>query len=705
MVKYFFGFISFFCMFFLSGYITKLGYKKFNESDCKVTNAVEKIFGYCIYGIIILGSIIFLRSKNIGLIFANILTLYAFSKKFNKANLVYLKIDLGFLIKSIFIFCIILVFFPMITFQSKIYQLPVIFDLPKSLAALVAVSHSNTWPLLNPFFPEGDFAYNVFYFLPIGSIIGYLQNSKLNLALYGFLVIWTAWNTLGVVELILNKYKLSEKEIACGLLLGTFFSSLIPLVVNSNYPIGYLVGSVTKYWIEDFFTIYIYIPQYVFGCACILASYYVFYQNQHQQKLLNVIILCSAACLTSFFYVFFIYAWVASILLISFYQEDDLSIINFRHIVLKFLFVFLLLTAPFLLQAKLWSGSTKISTFANFNIYQSLIWIFPYILMAFFGLIKLKNIGNYGRIYILMMVLCFLNLIFVLDTDFGLKLLVLLKFILILPATLGIISIYQVVQKHIQMKILLSIYFLYFCLLSVFLISSYVIGSYRHLSPDLAKILSEVKHIDFNKKILMLNSDQELAAMLARPVYMNFRLYREDAYLPFDQRSKIAQFFEQYGFIDTSTHFSYLIWKDMGSYHLFESLKNFKRVNILENLKRDIAQINKKFKSSDETFELNLRDLNDVKIIEPLELQNGLYLLRFNITGEVKNGDVYVSIHEVNKTVNIQKGVYSSQDFVQYFYVEKNQDQQNLTFSFVGSEKGQGYLIFNKIELIQLSRG
>ncbi|ARG98739.1 hypothetical protein B6N58_14355 [Legionella micdadei] len=188
-------------------------------------NAIESITGYALTALLCLFTLVICKSLLLGgllsciLSFSLSLSLY---RNYSQFHIRKFRFTPAFAIKLAFLGVLLSIYGPCLIGLCTKFHLPEIFDLPKQIAAIIAAAHVHQWPAPNPYFPQLTFAYNLSFYLPLGLIARSLEKAKLFLPIFSCMVLWVAWQTLGLLEMIMEKFGLTHRQRAAGLLMAAF---------------------------------------------------------------------------------------------------------------------------------------------------------------------------------------------------------------------------------------------------------------------------------------------------------------------------------------------------------------------------------------------------------------------------------------------------------------------------------------------------
>ncbi|MGM9452443.1 hypothetical protein ACTAZI_03815 [Legionella bozemanae] len=704
-------------LFFFSGYAIRWLFLVFypQKLNNRITpDALESITGYALTGLLCFFSLIAFETLVYGGLIASICSYCALYYLHKKQQLHIRKIFCftpSLIIKITYLSVILIIYLPSLIGKGTVFHLPPIFDLPKGIAAVIAAAHAEQWPAPNPYFPDLSFAYNLLFYFPLGLIVRSISKASFVIPVYSCAVLWASWQALGMLEITMDQFKLNKYQKIVGLLFGTFLSSLVPLIIPTDVPMGNLlyIKNLANFWMEDPLTYSVYLPQYLFVSCCIIGSWIVYNLPPSLLRIVLYPLLLSSAALSGFilvpiiFITFFLY-WIWDYR--KSYSTSKYQIIS--------LILFLCSTSYFIWQAKKWSGHSELlglwplHGLQYFLLSEGILFLG---VLLFFISFRGKRWTQLGISYAIPFAAGSLMLIFSKDIDFAIKSAFFIHSVSIVIAVMGYTWAWNKLGNLNLLKWLLFITPLaYFCCLSSILIGFYFAHSYIPYSQNEAAELKKMQELPFDLRILFKEPDQQRAALSGHLVYMDFKLYRKDAYLPENERIKANIFFDKEKIhignkkIDAIFSNNELIVIPPSS-HPIQPLT-------LSQLTNWQAWQNKSKKSEVKvTFDIStlniksIKHLVDAALIIPLTLPEGVYQISAKVRGKVVAGSGHISLHGLKKLINIPVGSYNKPTkFSTIFQIVKNPNNRYiLAFGLGGWAQGQGHIQLKDVVIEKLS--
>lgn len=697
-------------LFFISGFSARwlFSWGHFHERNSFFPSALEQITGYALTGLLCLFSLFLFGTMKYGGVLACLASYSAFYCFYNRpSGLGYsFRFSFSLVIKVIFLAVIFMVYLPCLFGWSTKFHLPAVYDLPKHIAAVIASSHATRWPVPNPYFPDLDFAYNLLFYLPLGFIVRCLNNSKFFLPVFAFALLWVSWQTLGILETMMKKFAFSRWQQCAGLLFATFVSNLIVLLFATDMPMGFFLHqhNLANVWVDSPLISFLYLPQHLFSCLCIFSAWLLFNSPLGRIRPFLYLILLVAAVLTSY-----ILAPLAVFIFLGFIVLEIVraSPLKDKFNVLMALILFIALAGYFIYEAKTWSESS--APLFGWPIHMGWGYILfseaPLLLGCLFSYSFFKEQTSFS-LKLSYGFLCLAALFFLLishDTDMKIKIALFLRLLLIFPAIAGYTWCWQKLDSFRLKTICFLLPLAYFSALSIITFGFVCTESFILRDINEVVLLKKMQRLPFNDKILFLNPNMEKAAVSGHLVFMDFRPYREDAYLPARQRAEASHFF--------AVSFPPL------------QKKGIKAIFSQNVLISDFIFYNEKLPSlTKKTWKLwinapvlhlsasnphtryldSSEQLIDAAFYTFLKLSPGYYQVTAEIQGHISEGNAHLSLMGFKKLITIPPGKYSATKLVNTFFIDKPGFIGNIAFGLGGWELGRGKIQLTGLEIISI---
>lgn len=714
MIKIILGIFLFFVSFLLTAFIPKLVLNQ--ESQSFFPNAVERILGYVLMGLFGLLSLILFHNLNIGIVALLLLSLFAMNRVWRHSNSTIswnlISLNYSNAIKVAFLLVITAIYGPMMFYHGVKYVLPNIFDLPKQLSAIISATHAHAWPVPNPYFPNLSFAYNLLFYIPLGFIVNILRSVPLIFILFGLSVMWVAWEALSLLEIVLEKLAIDKKFFPFALLFATFFIGLTPLFMQSDNPLGWLLAKQigSPLWVDDPITSFIFVPQHFFAVLCVVAAWVI---GQAQAKIelrfvMQLILLMagslSSLILAPLIQLVFLFLLLTNIIEIRRQKQP----VNYLAILLP-LIIYASVVLYFILQAKGWAHHNEPIYFGiktSLRDWYFLILEFGYFIpLLILGFLYIKTTKNKAvwLSYSFLSVIALFYLLFVYYPDSDIKTTCWLRYVLIPIAIAGLAYLYERI-KQIPVLVYATIVFplLFFTLLDVMTVGFFISSAYQKNDPAIEQVEMDMQHVPFKHIVLMIDSNEDIAAISGHLVYMDMRKYRDDAYLPASQaiiannffllplqqqiayNSKISNFYFD-GYVVNTSSLALEQKTDL-------TLKDFNWK--LWGNKKTIISSNKR---NDVFIKSNI--LTDNALLAPIHLNYGLYHVTVTVTGYV-TGQAHVSLFAERKLINIPAGNYlKPTTFQTTFMINQKNYAGLLAFGLGGWGEGAGDIKLRNLQI------
>ncbi len=729
----------------LSGFIARIltGYSKSEGLYVE-----EKIVGFTIISLLCLGSLILFDSLIIGGIIGTCISLISFFYvvKNNKWKFKMPTLNGEMYIKLSFITILLAVFTPSIFGQGIYFKLPNIFDLSKHLSSVIALANASSWPPANPYYPDGYFLYNVLFYTPIGLISKLSTFTGSYIIAYCIMLIWVCWQAMNVFLRISQLLNFSKPVTLIGLLLMTFIGGITPLFVESDFPRGYLLHEIglSNFWSEDPFTNFIYVPQHILAIVCLQGSWIIIIQDSIKinGKLVLLNILIAGGCLCSYILApifLIVYAAIIFYLIITNFKKTKKNILKITFSTI----IFLSAIFPILLQASQWSSSEEKPAFFDFQAlkgwYIVIISTGPIGLLTILGLVivllSYRKIETKWWLYLLLVLFPILCLILFRIPDFGLNTTLLLRFISVPVACLGINFLYiRFRLKFVSVGLIISAYIV---LINSIYFGHIIVSAYQPRTENEKSLISSLREIPKDKTIFIATPNQELAAVSGHLVYMDFRGYRNDSYLPYFQRDAAANYFsksklqdfdinnidnivisgnESDYIVNENINISYFdvvapIVSESERYRVYRSDHESKKIQ--QNLVFSKNSLKWEFWSSSKDVANDITKLTissegkpvDAALLAPITLEQGTYIIEASISGVIvgpETGAAHISLHGKEKLISIVSGNYELQTFTKILTVGKEGFNGSISIGLGGWSTGSGHLTINDLKINKL---
>ncbi|ARG98740.1 hypothetical protein B6N58_14360 [Legionella micdadei] len=462
-------------------------------------------------------------------------------------------------------------------------------------------------------------------------------------------------------------------------------------------------GVITYLWIQSLF------PNIYFAAHAYFAHGLFLIRPSSWSRSILFPLLLSCAALSGYIFIPIIY------ILFGLFFAWDLFSKSYSDYRKQFTSLTLLisLTGYFVWEAKDWAGQS--ASLLGWPIHFG--WQYYFLnegilalgFLFFLFSLSLKKVNRASISYGLMFLVGQLFLIFTHDTDFSIKTTLFLHLLLILPATTGFIWCWNKLKKTAGLNWwLLGIPFGYFCCLNMVQIGYFCATSYSPRDLNEQFTLRKMQHLPFNEKILFIEPDAEKAAVSGHLIYMDFRPYRKDAYLPANERFIADNFF--------SSEKSRAKLEERKIKVIFTSNKlteirpysndlvtlpktNFKQWQIWNSDPQN--------KISYQISELVISSKNhlvDSALVSPIHLSKGTYQISAKIAGYVKEGNGHISLLGAQKLIIIPPATYSRPTiFTNIFTVTEPDWEGLLGFGLGGWSVGKGSIQLQDLVIEQLA--
>ncbi|MCE0723361.1 hypothetical protein [Legionella resiliens] len=704
-------------LFFFSGYAIRWLFLVFypQKLNNRITpDALESVTGYALTALLCFLSLITFGTLVYGGLIASVCSCVALFYLYKTQQLRIRKsfrFTPSFIIKIAYLSVILIIYLPSLIGKSTVFHLPPIDELPNGIAAVIAAAHAEQWPAPNPYFPELSFAYNLLFYFPLGLIVRGIAKASYVIPVYSCAVLWASWQALGMLEITMDKFKLSKYQQITGLLFATFLSSLLPFIIASDAPMGYLLNfnGLTNFNMEEPLTYSLYLPQYIFVCCCIIGSWVVYNMPPSLLRSILYSLLLSSAALSGFlfaliiFITFFLY-WIWDCW--KYYSTSKYQITS--------LVLFLCATSYFILEAKNWAGYSKLlglwprTGWSYFLLSEGILFLG---MLMFFIAYRRKKWTQLAMSYAIPFAAALLMLMIAKDTDLASKSAFFIHSVSIVIAVMGYTWAWNKLGNFNLLKWLLFITPLaYFCCLSFILIGFYFAHSYIPYSQNETAELEKMQELPFGLRILFKEPDQQRAALSGHLVYMDFKPYRKDAYLPENERVKANIFFSKED-IDLKNKKINAIFSNNELIIISPTSSSIKPLTLSQLTNWQAWQNKSKKSELKVAFDISTlaikstKQLVDAALIIPLTLPEGVYQISAKVMGQVTAGSGHISLHGLKKLINIPVGNYNKPTKFSTIFqiIEKPKSRYVLAFGLGGWTQGRGHIQLKDVVIEELS--
>ncbi|HHT0592301.1 TPA: hypothetical protein ACTXXA_000904 [Legionella anisa] len=705
-------------LFFFSGYAIKWLFLAFypQKLNNRITpDALEAVTGYALTALLCFLSLITFGTLVYGGLIALLCSYAAVYYLYKKQQLWIRKafrLTSSLIIKITYLSVILIIYLPCLIGKSTVFHLPPIYDLPKGIAAVIAAAHAEHWPAPNPYFPDLSFAYNLLFYFPLGLIVHCIAKANYIIPVYSCAVLWASWQALGMLEITMDRFKFSKYQKIVGSLFATFLSSLLPFLIASDAPMGYLLNfnGLTNFNMEEPLTYSVYLPQYIFVSCCIIGSWVVYNMPPSLLRSFLYPLLLSSAALSGFlfspitFITFFLY-WMWDCR--KYYGTS-------KYHQITPLVLFLCSTGYFIWQAKNWAGHSELlalwprSGWPYFLLSEGILLLG---ILLFFISYREKKWTQLAMSYSIPFTAGLFMLMISKDTDLVSKSAFLIHSLSIIIAVMGYTWAWSKLGNFNLLKWLLFIApMAYFCCLSSILIGFYFAHSYIPYSQNETAELEKMQKLPFDLRILFKDPDQQRAALSGHLVYMDFKPYRKDAYLPENERVKANIFFDKEK-IHIGNKKIDAIFSNNELIVIPPSSHPIKQLTLSQLTNWQAWQNKSKKSELKVTFDIStlniksIKHLVDAALIIPLTLPEGVYQISAKVSGQVMVGSGHISLHGLKKLINIPVGSYNKPTKFSTIFqiVKKPKNRYILAFGLGGWTQGQGHIQLKDVVIEKLS--
>jgi hypothetical protein len=639
-----------------------------------------------------------------------------------------------------FIVMLLLVFAPTFIYGGQKYHLPDIFDLSKHISTLVSLASAKGWPSLNPYYPLAPFAYNVLFYTPL-ACLSRLSGApaSFNLIIFAVTSAWVAWSAIQIFKKAFSTIGIHSSYHLIGVLFLTFAGGLTPFFVETNIPMGFTLhlAKGVNVWPEDPFTYFIYIPQHVFSVVCFMSAWIFMYKSiDFYLKTAVISVLMAAAVMSSFILapiMMFCWGIMVCYLVYERYILPKRFSIADVCIFLGASSVFAIVI-PFILETVHWAGNTERPSISLPHLDMSPIYIIATVgpVSAFAGVGLMDSVfRKRDPKWILFSVFICIPLlisIFVTYPDSGIKSVMMVRFMLVVPACYGFSILDQWAERNFGGTGALVVYTPVFLsiLLSTILIGYYITSPYQELSEEKKDVIVALRGLTPAATVLLADPDQELAALSGRLVYMDYSSYRVDRYLPVTFRKDTETFFsstrpEAINEGDGLKHIDYVVAEKSAPQYrqwlgepiisgreaaLFKVIRP-ERLSLVFSL-ADVTwepwsgTVSKSLKFNASDHEVCSEEATDASLVAKTPLHRGVYLLDTTITGTTNDSTPYahISLHGKKKILSITgEAPYFRKSLKASFFAEEG---DRLEFGLGGWGTGSGRIALESLRIFRV---
>jgi len=654
------------------------------------------------------------------------------------------------LAKFAFVLTITAIYLPLICGLRVGYRLPEIYDLPKHLAAVSSIAHASRWPAPNPFAPGLSFAYNLLFYMPAGVLSKLAGWPAATGMFFSASLLWLVWNMLGLIERVTLALGGESNGGLIAILFGTVVSGYTGLLRPTDLPIGFniVMWRLSAQYFDDPVTIFAYVPQHMFCVACLMSV--LCFARSHdlsrsRASIAASILLASGMLSSAILAPILLTAAVPILVLVSWPEKTSV-----RSAILSAGAggaVLLAIACPFILEYMSWAGTggRPQIKLVEANFLYTFLSFGPAGILALVGFVRLWTARKADRVWHLYLAISgFLTLFWLLVSfpDLQLKTAEAIRLVFVPAAAYGFVWVWHLTRKMWIGRFAIAIpIFILPATATLLETASFVSSAYLPRAPGEGLLLEAVDRLPSNATIGLQQPNESLAASLGgRLTVMDFRGYRDDAYLPAVQRSKYAELVDSLQGADSGTvnvpdfTDALIVPASSSSAPLWtsacgESAKVVGPTYLLLDLRgcgpRGIRHLRSgpaitlaamswvrwgalTSGSLDDpvTRTVSSPTQGDFGLIAPMHLRPGVYRFRANITGVVTGlpqGAAHISLHGIEKLINIQPGDYErGKDFTGYSSQPRGFDGY-VAFGLGGWSRGAGWIRLNSLTIERVS--
>jgi hypothetical protein len=469
------------------------------------------------------------------------------------------------------VICVALVYLPVGHFtDTPDYNLPEIFDLPKQLFAQNAAFHATQWPVPNPFYRGESFAYNLLFYLPMAGAAKIAGSELANFQTFSIATIAVAVALpLTLIDFV-RAVSSARWAAVNAAILATWAGGLTPLFVKTVPAFGFALF-LEKFlqdqvWIDETFLSAIFVPQHIFAVLCALVSTLALVSLREARADWRFILVAGfatlAGALSSLILLPLVVASFALNVGLLFclrlgrhgfaLWREAWPIQSIAAALLP-----VLTLVPFVLEARSWSSD--IGSFLVMPGHPAQ-WLYVLAalgllapmsvvgLIAFLGNRVDSRVGSpmHGLAGVFIVVGVGLGaLLFAGYPDAGIKSGLWIRLVLVITAVIGLEFVFSLIGSNAVRRIAATgCIVIYTALAGVNLplVVYYVQSAYRPLDRGVAALIAEVRNLTPSARLVIVPSDQVLAAMIGRTVDFDVLPQRSDGYLPPASREIVKTF-------------------------------------------------------------------------------------------------------------------------------------------------------------------
>ena len=469
------------------------------------------------------------------------------------------------------ILCVGLVYFGVGRFVDTPYcNFPDIFDLPKQLLAQNAAFHAAQWPAPNPFYGGEPFTYNLLFYFPM-AVASKLAGSELanfqTFSIAAFAMAAALPLTLIDVVRTVTTWRWAPVSTA---VLATWAGGLTPLFVTTIPALGWALYREEylqdKIWIDETFLSAIYVPQHIFAVLCALVSMLALalvedVRADWKSILVAGSITAAGALASLILLPLMIASYGLNVGLLVWLRTRRHGLARWREamptrsMLAAVLPVLLLL--PFVLEARNWSSDIESFLVVPRHPVQwlyvlaALGLVVPMSLPAMVVFVRSRTgddpAGQMHRLVgvFVLAAVGFGALLFAGYPEAGIKSGLWVRLVLVVPAAAGLELFTAAISSRAIRTVAVAAFTITCVSLAAInlpLIDYYVRSAFRPLDPGIVHLIADVRHLDPSARLVLLPSDQVIAAMMGRRVDFNFFPLRNDGYLPPESRDGARAF-------------------------------------------------------------------------------------------------------------------------------------------------------------------
>lgn len=446
-------------------------------------------------------------------------------------------------------------FYPLLRDAGRVNQLPELFDLPKHISALSACARSTQFPVVNPWLPQADFAYQTSYYAPFAAIAAALGSSTGVLRTAAVLPIVSTFLLLSMIAAAGRRLGLSRTSVLAALSLATFVGGYTAALMSSASAMGASLAMAKRLgglpWFEDPFTYFVFIPNHVFSVTCILAGWHA--ASQSSTRMAGMVrcglLLAGAVQASGAIVPHAVFA--ALVLFLFHWWYGNEHVLRVRLIsATSMLVVFGICASPFALIAFGWAqGSERVALDFVFDLagwMTQLIAIGPFAALFIVGIGMAWLRGNHWRSFIVLFIPGLAFLCAVPHMEIAMKS---AMFVRLMGVLVGVLPVaWLIEQSRTRSRDVLlfgvALIFLHATYFSSQLTITLLKSAYVKWDPQLANLVRSLQDLPFSSEVRISPPNQELAALSGHLVFMDFTPIRPGGYLPAQQLSSFKSSFD-----------------------------------------------------------------------------------------------------------------------------------------------------------------